>query len=512
MLAAAGRLAEARALGEEALQGDLEPSVEAAILVGLGEAFKHAGQDTIVVRHAERALARRGLPPSLRARLLAVQAHALLYTNNLVAARRAGDEAMRVGTSAGDPSAVVFGAVAGSVVARRQGHLDRAVTLAGDAVALADREGGEARMRHPRLWLGRALISVDRFDEAEAALELGQREAQELGTAWSLPVTHGYRAQLWLAAGRLEDAVAEAEAGLAIADQLEAWALSAMLISTLGWLAICRNRMAEAQAYLSRLERPAERRGGTGDQFRWGWAVLQDARNRPVEAVRAMVGLYQKLNAEPGVFTQEPLSGPLMVRLALRAERPDLADLAVAGARALANANPTIASLSAAAAHAEGVRDDDLDALRVAVAGFRDTPRRLALASALEDAALAEEAAGDRDAAIALLDEALAGYDAAGTERDAARVLRRLRAIGVRRRRSRAVARSRTGWASLTPAELSVVRLVAVGMTNRATAAQLFLSPHTVDSHLRHAFGKLGVTSRVELARRVLAEDGDRIT
>jgi DNA-binding CsgD family transcriptional regulator len=53
-----------------------------------------------------------------------------------------------------------------------------------------------------------------------------------------------------------------------------------------------------------------------------------------------------------------------------------------------------------------------------------------------------------------------------------------------------------------------VVRLIAQGLTNRETAVRLFVSPHTVNSHLRHAFTKLGVNSRVELARAVDAHTG----
>ena len=48
---------------------------------------------------------------------------------------------------------------------------------------------------------------------------------------------------------------------------------------------------------------------------------------------------------------------------------------------------------------------------------------------------------------------------------------------------------------------------MAEGHTNRQIAARLFLSPHTVDSHIRHAFAKLSVSSRVELTRRILVED-----
>lgn len=63
------------------------------------------------------------------------------------------------------------------------------------------------------------------------------------------------------------------------------------------------------------------------------------------------------------------------------------------------------------------------------------------------------------------------------------------------------------GWPSLTPAEVRVARLVAQGLTNRLVARELTISPHTVDTHLRHVFGKLSVRSRVELTRDILSRD-----
>jgi DNA-binding CsgD family transcriptional regulator len=63
------------------------------------------------------------------------------------------------------------------------------------------------------------------------------------------------------------------------------------------------------------------------------------------------------------------------------------------------------------------------------------------------------------------------------------------------------------GWASLTEGELRVVSLVAQGLTNRATAERAFLSRHTVDSHLRQAFRKLNISSRVELVRLALEHE-----
>ena len=60
--------------------------------------------------------------------------------------------------------------------------------------------------------------------------------------------------------------------------------------------------------------------------------------------------------------------------------------------------------------------------------------------------------------------------------------------------------RPSTGWASLTPSELEVVRLVGEHLTNPEIAARLFVSRATVKTHLVHIFSKLGVDSRSELA------------
>ncbi|MEV4583071.1 AAA family ATPase [Nonomuraea jabiensis] len=85
----------------------------------------------------------------------------------------------------------------------------------------------------------------------------------------------------------------------------------------------------------------------------------------------------------------------------------------------------------------------------------------------------------------------------------AGRALGELRATGE-------PARTRTPEAdtlsTLTPQELRITLAVGEGLTNREIAAQLFLSPRTVDYHLRKVFQKAGITSRAELMRLVLAE------
>ena len=61
----------------------------------------------------------------------------------------------------------------------------------------------------------------------------------------------------------------------------------------------------------------------------------------------------------------------------------------------------------------------------------------------------------------------------------------------------------------LTPQELQIARFVAQGMANKEVAAQLFLSPRTIDFHLRNVFSKLGIKSRTQLARMPLGEEAE---
>ena len=59
------------------------------------------------------------------------------------------------------------------------------------------------------------------------------------------------------------------------------------------------------------------------------------------------------------------------------------------------------------------------------------------------------------------------------------------------------------GWQSLTDGERGVAHLVAQGLTNRDVASRLYVSPHTIDFHLRQIYRKLDIASRVDLTRIV---------
>ena len=158
-----------------------------------------------------------------------------------------------------------------------------------------------------------------------------------------------------------------------------------------------------------------------------------------------------------------------------------------AGAVALAAGEPNVAAERTLAAATE------LAALQA--------PVQEARARVLAGRALA--VAGDRGGAIAQFERAAEVFDACGAPRRRDEAERELRRLGrTVYRRSGA-----SGLESLTARELEIARLVVDRQTNTQIAAALFLSKKTVETHLRNIFGKVGVSSRVELARVVERAD-----
>jgi len=129
--------------------------------------------------------------------------------------------------------------------------------------------------------------------------------------------------------------------------------------------------------------------------------------------------------------------------------------------------------------------------------------RLLDHAGSCEDAAAVLAAAGRAEQAKELLSQALAAYEGVGAHAWAARVAAGLRRLRVRRGARGPRSRPAQGWAALTATERAVSQLVAEGLTNREVARRLHISPHTVNTHLRHVFDKLGVSNRTALAAAV---------
>lgn len=68
--------------------------------------------------------------------------------------------------------------------------------------------------------------------------------------------------------------------------------------------------------------------------------------------------------------------------------------------------------------------------------------------------------------------------------------------------------RPTSGWESLTPAELEVIRLLSEGLSNKDIAKMLFISPRTAQTHLTHIYSKLNLSSRVQVAQEAARHIG----
>jgi DNA-binding CsgD family transcriptional regulator len=203
----------------------------------------------------------------------------------------------------------------------------------------------------------------------------------------------------------------------------------------------------------------------------------------------------------------------LLTRYLFAAGRTADAERAAAAARACAEevdlrlAHAMAELASAAVEHEAGNPSSAARRALTAVAALEGVGDVFDAARARVVAGRALAAAGDRDAAATELERAAAAFASFGSARYQAEAEQELRKLGRRVYRRSAGAAEQVGVAALTERELRLARLVVDRKTNPQIAAELFLSQKTVEAHLRNIFRKVGVSSRVELARAVEHND-----
>ncbi|MFF5246619.1 AAA family ATPase [Streptosporangium sp. NPDC000095] len=393
-----------------------------------------------------------------------------------------------------------------SLLAWNEGDLSRGLGLAREAVERPVR----GPHRQPRAVLATMLVDLWLLDEAAAATEIAAEEADTEGEpSWAaeIPVL---RARLDLAAGRIGAAIKHAEVALTTAEALEAPMLVSSSLSVLGTASLQSGDLPGAVRYMERgLVRPAT---GMPPPARLRSelvaARIREARDGAAGGMSSLGGVYDALPLYLGALTGEPAAAAWLVRVAMAVNDRRRADAVVDAAEDVASRNPGLSNPSVSADHARGLREGDAEALGRAVAGYVDPWAR---GSAAEDlGVLLGVGDGHRELAVGSLKTALTCYGAVEAVRDAARVRGRLRRLGERCRHWVRTAHPASGWASLTGTEQAVCDLVSQGLTNRHAAEQMFISEHTVAFHLRQVYRKLGIHSRVELARLAAQESGHR--
>ncbi|HWM12204.1 MAG TPA: LuxR C-terminal-related transcriptional regulator [Solirubrobacteraceae bacterium] len=318
------------------------------------------------------------------------------------------------------------------------------------------------RAARDRMWDDgvRALIAAERYDAALHALE----QAPDARRAAAL------RAELLLQVGELDaaEAAARAAGGLATA------CLAEVMLE--------RGEPAEAERLLACAATPAERHAR---------GRLRLAQGRAYEAL-------QDLRTGPPRHTALADLVAALLATGRRGEARRTAAEAVLAARRSGDALLLGVALRAAALPADG--DRQLRHLGEAAAVLEGSAARLERAKACIALGTALRLAGADEEAREPLRLALGLAHRCGATALEERALAELRAAGARPRR-----RASRGAAALTPSQLRVAELAAGGRRNLEIAEALFVTPATVEFHLRGAYRTLGIASRTQLLEALAA-------
>jgi DNA-binding CsgD family transcriptional regulator len=492
-----GRPQAAEARAREALAADAPGALEGPLRLGLVQALAVQGRYGAVIDEAASALSLQ-LGADVRSQLQAQAANAHVLLGDLEACEAVARDAVATGTQARSEGAEM-GLLVLSDAARDRGRLDESLAHAEEALRRAEARGGARLHWRPGIFLAMALRGLDRLDDAQEAIRRARDADERAGYAPYLPVYHYESASELFLAGRWDEAAAEAEAGLALADEVGLEMLLHWPHGLLARLAIHRGELEAADASLGAAP-PA------GPDAAVARSLLAEARGDVTTALATLQDAWES-DVQRGVLSSRRILGPDLVRLARATGDLPLAATVAAGV-AEAAVLASVPSLEGAALRCRGLAAADAQLLLRSVDAYRRGPRAFERARACEDAATALGRSRRPAEAKPLFDEALDLYEDIGAHRDAARALAVMREIGVGRKRRGARKRPERGWEALTPSELEVVKLAAAGLTNPEIGRRLFVSPRTVQTHLKHAFQKLELGSRVHLAAEVAKRSG----
>ena len=228
----------------------------------------------------------------------------------------------------------------------------------------------------------------------------------------------------------------------------------------------------------------------------WLDVLLHAARNKVREASGLLAVSPGPLPSSRPLLLAEPGAAAWFVRFSRRTGDPALADAALRTVERLATDNPEAPGVRLAALHARSLYECDPDGIARAARDHQDAWARACAAEDLR--ALLDE----RQTAPGTWEQTPQPQPrpphGTFTTRD---LVGRMTFVDPTDHQRQAFA-ERTVEA-LTDTERRIAGLVAQGLTNRQVAQRVRLSPHTVNYYLRRIYGKLGIRSRVELARHV---------
>jgi DNA-binding CsgD family transcriptional regulator/tetratricopeptide (TPR) repeat protein len=498
-LAAAGRPRQAARIAHERLAQPIAVGLEARLRCALASALSMNGQAGDAAAQADKVLSSRD-PHGMRDDALGVWLQAVTARHDERTSPIAAGLLASPDEHAGH--VVVAAGTARAMLKWDEGRTAEALELLREAARRSNGVSPDARRSQPLLVLAARLIDLRRLDEAGSLLQAAGDSGPDDGLAGL--IVSLLRIRLHLARGRLDDVGTAAKAVLDAAESAGAGAYASVVRSLLASVALRLGRVDEAKRHIAARTVLPPHAAAVYAPAETCLAPVQlaEASEGPFTAIGQILELCADPPALRRVFLGDPGLPVWLVRTALAGGERRLATRIAAAVETLSA--PETPAMGAAAAHARGLLANDKDSLAQAAVDHADPWAR---ASAAEDLAVLHVGAAARDKAVDRLNEALEGYGKTGATADLARVRARLRGLGIRRRHwETSPGRPVDGWESLTDTERAVAELVAQGLTNQRAADRMYISTHTVAHHLRQAFRKLRIGSRVELARIVLEQ------
>jgi DNA-binding CsgD family transcriptional regulator len=487
----AQRDGEALAIADRLLAVATDPELIGQLELQACRALWCLGDCEQMERRSSAGIGQPGVSAVTRAQLASAGALAATRTQSPSVAAALADAALAEGSRLDDVYSQRLAVVALIENARNEGRHRVALDRFTDLRRLSDSAYQAEEIR--------TLQHLDLYDDAEAMLAKIREAADHVDKL--LPSM--LYAQMWQDhnLARLDAAEAGASTLLTLADETgnHGYRLSARMV--LASVAVHRGEHARVAEVLAAVEddddTPYE---GSVPRLR----LMQGWLKASTGDFEASVTILNTLLGTDKEFRDPwPWSPPWMrtlARIGLDAGNLALARRAADIADLVARRNPGVATLDGTALHIRGLIAEDVGLLGDAVRVLRNSPRPLLLADALKDfgaALLNQRRSGEGVDALLEASELYQSTGAASSVRAVAKLLRSQGIRGVRI--PQAAPRPNTGWAALTPTELRVVELISSGHANRSAAAELGVSPNTVNTHLRAVFKKLDVKSRVQL-------------
>jgi DNA-binding CsgD family transcriptional regulator/tetratricopeptide (TPR) repeat protein len=504
----AGRPVEADEAIHDALIHDPDPAQENILRWLLALAYFAQGKLNDTVEECESALAMGQLTAAETTRFqgLIAQCHFLCsrFDDTMAMAEQARQTAVAGGVEWSSVNAIDVISAVYSAQQRSEQALD---TAEEELSILASYEGKYPDLPFgvaPYMLKGWSLTELDRLTEADEALEAGLLFCERTGSPL-VAMYHATRATLRFLEGRWDDALAEIRAGMDIPDPMMVAAVPLNGIAAM--IGIHRNDRTVISATSAWPEEIPPAMAFTVFWHRWAFALAVEAEGDPERAFDLLFAYWDHGSPLPRAHMHHLC--PDLARLAIALDRPNLACRVADELAALAVRETKSAAIQGTAALCRGLADGDVDRLMAAVAAYRQAGRPLYQAHAYENAAVLLAKGRHRSQARAALGTAVDLYTGLDAGWDVGRAGQRIRQAGIRSGGgSGPRRRPKTGWDALTPTERKVAALVAEGNSNPAIAIRMFLSRRTVQSHVSSILGKLGLTSRVELAVIAAARDG----